>query len=589
VGPRPPGPTTAPPSGDGDQGGGEPASERARWERDVLEPAKAAAALRQPRFQTAADIPLPDLYDASDLEALRPPFDPARDLGFPGAFPFTRGVQPTMYRGRPWTMRQYAGFGSAAESNRRYKFLLASGQTGLSVAFDLPTQMGRDSDHPVAAGEVGRTGVAICSLDDMEILLADLPLDRISTSMTINATAPILLALYVAVADRRGVPRNQLAGTIQNDILKEYIARGTYIYPPAGSMRLVADTFAFCRAELPRWNMISVSGYHMREAGSDAVQEVAFTLGNGIAYLEAARAAGLAVDDIAPRLSFFFNAHANLLEEVAKFRAARRLWARIMREQFGARDPRSQMLRFHAQTAGSTLTARQPLNNVVRTTIEALAAVLGGAQSIHTNGYDEALALPTESSARLALRTQQILAFESGAADLVDPLAGSYAIEALTSEIEARATELLARIAAMGGMIAAIEAGFPQRAIERRAFEHQRALEQGTRIVVGQNAFVDGEGDGDGDGDGARADADADAGMTLHHLDPLIEAEQRARLGALRAGRDGAAVAATLGRLEAAARGSDNLMPIILAAVTERSTLGEISDALRRVFGEHRP
>ncbi|HEY7370755.1 MAG TPA: methylmalonyl-CoA mutase family protein, partial [Polyangia bacterium] len=369
-------------------------------------------------FQTTSDIPLAPVYDAGDLAALAPPFDPARDLGAPGAFPFTRGVHATMYRGKPWTMRQYAGFGTAEESNRRYKFLLASGQTGLSVAFDLPTQMGRDSDHPLARGEVGRTGVAVSSIEDMHVLLDGIPLGEVSVSMTINATAATLLALTVAVADERGIPRAALSGTIQNDILKEYIARGTYIYPPGPSLRLCADTFAFCQAEVPRWNTISISGYHIREAGSDAVQEVAFTLADGIAYVDAARAAGLAVDAFAPRLSFFFNAHANLLEEIAKVRAARRLWARIMRDRFGARDPRAQMLRFHAQTAGSTLTAEQPLNNVVRTAIEALAAVLGGAQSLHTNGYDEALALPTEASARLALRTQQILADETGVASV---------------------------------------------------------------------------------------------------------------------------------------------------------------------------
>ncbi len=400
---------------------------------------------------TSAGIPLEVVYDAASRAREGAPFDAERDLGQPGAPPFTRGIHPTMYRGRPWTMRQYAGFGTAAESNQRYKFLLASGQTGLSVAFDLPTQMGRDSDHPLARGEVGRSGVAISSLDDMQVLLDGLPLDRVSTSMTINATAATLLCLYVAVADERGLTRASLSGTVQNDILKEYIARGTYIYPPAPSMRLVADTFA----------------------GSDAVQEVAFTLADGIAYVETARAAGLEVDAFAPRLSFFFNAHSHLLEEVAKFRAARRLWARIMRERFGARDPRSLMLRFHAQTAGSTLTAQQPLNNVVRTTIEALAAVLGGAQSIHTNAYDEALALPTEESARVALRTQQLLAHEAGVADVVDPLGGAYALEALTNELEARAAALIADIDARGGMVAAIEAGWPQREIERRAFEHR--------------------------------------------------------------------------------------------------------------------
>jgi methylmalonyl-CoA mutase N-terminal domain/subunit len=481
-----------------------------------------------------------------------------------------------MYRGKPWTMRQYAGFGNAEESNRRYKFLLASGQTGLSVAFDLPTQMGRDADHPLARGEVGRTGVAISTLDDMRVLLDGLPLDQISTSMTINATAATLLCLYVAVADERGVARAGLQGTVQNDILKEYIARGTYIYPPAPSMRLVANTFAFCRDEVPRWNTISISGYHIREAGSDAVQEVAFTLGDGIAYVEAARAAGLGVDEFAPRLSFFFNAHSNLLEEVAKFRAARRLWARIMRDRFAAQDPRSLMLRFHAHTAGSTLTGQQPLNNVVRTTVEALAAVLGGAQSIHTNGYDEALALPTEASARLALRTQQILASESGVADVVDPLGGAYAVEALTSEIEARAAAILGDIDQRGGMVAAIEAGFPQREIERRAFEHQRAVEQGTRIIVGQNAFAD-----------ADAASPADA---LHHLDPAIEAATLARVLHFKAKtRDAGGAATAVAALEKAARGTENLLPFILHAVKARATLGEIADGLRRVFGEYRP
>jgi methylmalonyl-CoA mutase N-terminal domain/subunit len=473
-------------------------------------------------------------------------------------------------------MRQYAGFGSAAESNQRYKFLLASGQTGLSVAFDLPTQMGRDSDHALARGEVGRTGVAIASLDDMRVLLDGLPLDRVSTSMTINATAATLLCLYLAVADERGIPRRALAGTIQNDILKEYIARGTYIYPPAPSMRLVADCFAFCRDEVPRWNTISVSGYHIREAGSDAVQEVAFTLADGIAYVEAARARGLRVDDFAPRISFFFNAHANLIEEVAKFRAARRLWARVMRERFAAADPRSLMLRFHAQTAGSTLTAQQPLNNVVRTTVEALAAVLGGAQSIHANGYDEALALPTEGSARLALRTQQILAHESGVADVVDPLGGAYAVESLTSEIETRARALLDEIDSRGGMVAAIEAGFPQREIERRAFEHQRAIEQQQRIVVGQNRFGD-------------VDQGETGGLGLHQLDPMVERAQVERLAQFRKQRNNTDTAAALANLANSARGAENVLPAMLAAVKARATLGEIADVLREVFGEHRP
>ena len=480
------------------------------------------------RFETAAGIPLEEVYDEASLAGRTPPFDAARDLGRPGAFPFTRGIHASMYRGRPWTMRQYAGFGTAEATNQRFKFLLASGQTGLSVAFDLPTQMGHDADHPLARGEVGRTGVAISSIEDMHQLLDGLPLAEVSVSMTINATAATLLCLYLAVADERGVPRDKLAGTIQNDILKEYIARGTYIYPPAPSMRLVADTFAFCRDEVPKWNTISISGYHIREAGSDAVQEVAFTLADGIAYVDAARAAGLAVDAFAPRLSFFFNAHANLLEEVAKFRAARRLWARVMRDRFGARDPRAQILRFHAQTAGSTLTAVEPLNNVARTTGEALAAVLGGA----------------------------------------------YAVEALTSEIEDRARALIEEIDRRGGMVAAIEAGFPQREIERRAFEHQRAVESGARVVVGVNRF---------------SEAPATAAPPLHRPDPALEAAQLARLRALRDGRDGPRARATLGELRVAASGTGNLFPALLTAVKARATLGEIADVLRGVFGEYRP
>jgi methylmalonyl-CoA mutase N-terminal domain/subunit len=524
-------------------------------------------------WETTSGIPLAPAYDADDLAARRPPFDPAHDLGRPGAFPFTRGIHATMYRGKPWTMRQYAGFGTAEESNRRYKFLLASGQTGLSVAFDLPTQMGRDSDHPLARGEVGRAGVAISSIEDMHVLMDGIPLADVSVSMTINATAATLLALAIAVADERGIPRRALSGTIQNDILKEYIARGTYIYPPGPSLRLCADTFAFCQAEVPRWNTISISGYHIREAGSDAVQEIAFTLADGIAYVDAARAAGLDVDAFAPRLSFFFNAHSNLLEEIAKFRAARRLWARIMRDRFGAKDPRSQMLRFHAQTAGSTLTAEQPLNNIVRTSIEALAAVLGGAQSLHTNAYDEALALPTETSARVALRTQQILADETGVANVVDPVGGAYAVEALTSEIEARAAALIAEIDRRGGMLAAIEAGFPQREIERRALEHQRAVEAGARVVVGVNRYED----------AAHA-----APPPLHRLDPALEAAQIARLTAVRSQRDESKTRAALEALAQAAGGTDNLVPPILAAVKTRATLGEIADVLRNIFGEYR-
>jgi methylmalonyl-CoA mutase N-terminal domain/subunit len=529
---------------------------------------------REPR-ETAAGIPLDEVYDQESLARLAPPFDEARDLGRPGAFPFTRGIHPGMYRERLWTMRQYAGFGTAEESNRRYKFLLAQGQTGLSVAFDLPTQMGHDADHALARGEVGRTGVTISSIEDMQVLLDGIPLAEVSTSMTINATAATLLALYVAVADERGVPRGALSGTVQNDILKEYIARGTYIYPPGPSMRLVADSFAFCRDEVPRWNSISVSGYHIREAGSDAVQEVAFTLADGIAYVEAARAAGLGVDELGPRLSFFFNAHIHFLEEAAKFRAARRLWARIMRDRFGARDPRAQMLRFHAQTAGSSLTAQQPLGNVARTTVEALAAVMGGAQSVHTNAYDEALSLPTEASARLALRTQQILAHETGAADVVDPLGGSYAVEALTSEIEARAAALIDEIDRRGGMVAAIESGYPQREIERRALEHQHAVETGRRVIVGVNRFSDGD-------EGAGA-------VPLHRFDPALEAGQVARLGRLRATRDAASARASLDAVARAARGNANLVAAILQAVKARATLGEVADSLRGVFGEYRP
>jgi methylmalonyl-CoA mutase N-terminal domain/subunit len=547
---------------------------RERWRRETLARVVAKAPPRPTAAATPAGIPLADLYDGASLRELHPAFDEARDLGFPGELPFTRGVQPTMYRGRFWTMRQYAGFGTAEESNRRYKFLLASGQTGLSVAFDLPTQMGRDSDHPLARGEVGRTGVAISTLDDMRRLLDGLPLDKVSSSMTINATAATLLALYVAVADERGIPRKSLEGTVQNDVLKEYMARGTYIYPPAGSMRLVADIFAFCRDELPRWNSISISGYHIREAGCDAVQEVAFTLADGIAYLEAARKAGIGVDEIAPRLSFFFNAHAHLLEEVAKFRAARRLWARLVRDRFGAKDPRSMMLRFHAQTAGSTLAASQPLNNVVRTTVEALAAILGGAQSLHTNGFDEALALPTEASAKLALRTQQVLAHESGVGDIVDPLGGSYAIEALTTEIEARAVALIAEIDRLGGMVAAIEKGFPQREIERRAYEFQRDVEEKRRIIVGQNAFVEEE---ESAGVGA-----------LHRLDPALERGQIERLQAYRKARDAATVHSRLEALSAAARGNANLVAGTIDAVKAGATLGEIADVFRAVFGQHR-
>ena len=507
-------------------------------------------------------------YSPEDLEN----FSEERDLGRPGEYPFTRGIHPTMYRGRLWTMRQYAGFGTAAESNQRYKFLLQQGQTALSVAFDLPTQIGLDSDHPLAAGEVGKVGVAIDSLRDMETLLDGIPLDAISTSMTINATAAILLALYVAVAKKQGADLKRLSGTVQNDILKEYIARGTYIYPPRPALRLVTDLFRWCEQELPEWNTISISGYHIREAGSTAVQEVAFTLANGITYVEAALAAGLALDSFAPRLSFFFNAHSNFFEEIAKFRAARRLWARIMKEQFGAKNERSWMLRFHTQTAGSTLAAQQPDVNIVRTAIEALAAVLGGTQSLHTNAKDEALGLPTEEAALLALRTQQIIAHESGVVNTVDPLAGSYFIESLTKDLESRAEQYLDRIAALGGMLRAIEAGYVQREIQESAFQSQRGVESGQQVIVGVNRFALPE----------------ETPYPVLRVDPALEAEQVARLRQLRADRDAATTQATLAHVEETAHGAGNLLPPILAAVEACATVGEISDALRRVFGEYR-
>ncbi|MFZ5478127.1 MAG: acyl-CoA mutase large subunit family protein [Myxococcota bacterium] len=489
-----------------------------------------------------------------------------------GKFPFTRGIHPTMYRGRLWTMRQYAGFGDARRSNERYRYLLARGQTGLSVAFDLPTQMGYDSDHAMAAGEVGKVGVAVDSVEDMHVLLDQLPLDRVSTSMTINATASTLLALYAAVARARGIPTESLTGTIQNDVLKEYIARGTYIYPPRPSMRIVTDIFAWCQVHAPKWNTISISGYHIREAGSTAAQEVAFTLADGIAYVDAAVAAGLAVDDFAPRLSFFFNAHNDFCEEVAKFRAARRMWAHVMRDRFGAKDPRSQTLRFHTQTAGSTLTAQQIDNNVVRVTLQALAAVMGGTQSLHTNSRDEALALPTEASAKLALRTQQVIAHESGVAQHVDPFGGSYVVEELTDRLEAEALRLIGEIDAMGGMVAAIERGFPQREIQDAAYAAQRAVDEKRAIVVGVNEFVEEE--------------PPPAGIL--RVDPALEVEQVARVRALRASRDAGAARDALDALQQAASGSENVMPRILAAVEAKATLGEIADALRAVFGEYR-
>ncbi len=498
-------------------------------------------------------------------------WDPSAELGQPGEFPFTRGIQTTMYRGRLWTMRQYAGFGSATESNQRYRYLLSQGVSGLSVAFDLPTQMGYDSDATLAAGEVGRVGVAIDSIEDMANLFDQIPLGRVSTSMTINATAIILLALYIAVARRQSVPASALSGTIQNDILKEYIARGTYIYPPRASLRIVTDIFAYCEREMPNWNTISISGYHIREAGSTAIQEVAFTFANAIAYVEAARDAGLDVNTFGQRLSFFFNAHNDFLEEVAKFRAARRLWARIMRERFGVTHPRAQQLRFHTQTAGSTLTAQQPDNNIVRVALQALAAVIGGTQSLHCNGRDEALALPTEESARTALRTQQIIAHESGVANTVDPFGGAYAIEDLTNRIEEGARALLDRIEANGGTLTSIEAGMIQREIQDAAYRAQQKIDAAEAIVVGVNQFT-------------TTDAST---IDVLEIDPEVERRQVQRVQALRASRDSAEWGAAMAEVKAAASGSANLVPTIVRAVEARATVGEISDAMRSVFGEH--
>ena len=523
---------------------------------------------RRERFETPSGIQLPVDFNPDNTT----PIDYDQDLGAPGEFPYTRGIYSNMYRGRFWTMRQYAGYATAEESNARYKYLLLQGTTGLSVAFDLPTQIGLDSDDPLALGEVGKVGVAIDSFEDMERLFAGIPLGEVSTSMTINSTAAILLALYLAVARKQNVSFDKVRGTIQNDILKEYIARGTYIYPPQPSLRLVTDTFAFCAREVPHWNTISISGYHIREAGSTAVQEVAFTLADGITYVEAALAAGLGVDEFAPRISFFFNAHNNLLEEIAKFRAARRLWARIMRERFHARDPRSLMLRFHTQTAGSSLTAQQPDVNVVRTTIQALAAVLGGTQSLNTNSMDEALALPTEDAARVALRTQQVIAYESGIADTADPLAGSYAIEELTNQVEERAEEYLKKIDALGGMLRAIETGYVQREIQEAAYRYQRAIETKDEIVVGVNRFQ----------------IDAEPQVPLLRIDPSLEQTQVERVRALRARRDAQATEAALKKLEQAATKSENLLPRILECVESYATVGEISNRLRRVWGEYR-
>ncbi len=518
--------------------------------------------------QTSSKIEIRPLYTPAELAGWE--FD--RDAGYPGEFPFTRGVQATMYRGRLWTMRQYAGMGDAEESNRRYKYLLAHGTTGLSVAFDLPTQIGLDSDNPLAAGEVGKVGVAIDSLEDMQRLFDGIALEKISTSMTINATASILLALYIAVAKRSGTEPRRLSGTVQNDILKEYIARGTYIFPPAQAMRIVTDIFAFAHQHVPEWNTISISGYHMREAGCTAVQEVAFTLANGITYVEAAIKAGLHVDRFAPRLSFFFACHNNFLEEIAKFRAARRMWARIMRERFQTRNPKSQMLRFHTQTAGSSLTAQQPENNIVRTALQALAAVLGGTQSLHTNSFDEALALPTEDAVRIALRTQQIIACEAGVAQTIDPVAGSYYIESLTNDLEKHATGYLDKIDAMGGTLKAIERGFIQQEIQNAAYEYQQAVDRLEQVVVGVNRFQ----------------VDEEKPVPIQRIDPALEPKQVERVRALRARRAAGPWQEALKRVEDAARSGDNLMPHIIGAVEAYATVGEISDTLRRVFGEYR-
>ncbi|MFQ5720075.1 MAG: methylmalonyl-CoA mutase [Acidobacteriota bacterium] len=561
----------APPAPSGDDGRSTGAQIRAAaegWERTCRRPALERVPERREAFATTSDLDLPPLVTPADGAGT--PY--LERLGFPGQYPFTRGVQPTMYRARHWTMRQYAGFGSAEESNARYRHLLAEGTTGLSVAFDLPTQMGYDSDHAMATGEVGRVGVAIDSLADMEILFEGIALDQVSTSMTINATAPIVLCLYLAVAKKNGVSPASLRGTIQNDILKEYAARGTFIFPPRPSLRLVTDTIMHCADHLPRWHPISVSGYHIREAGSTAVQEVAFTLANGVAYAQEAIAAGLPADRFGRRVSFFFNAHSNLLEEVAKFRAARRLWARLMRDRFGATRPEAMKLRFHTQTAGSTLTAQQPENNLTRVALQALAAVLGGTQSLHTNGMDEALGLPTKEAATLALRTQQVIAFETGVADTVDPLGESYVIEKLTDDIETAVLAYLDKIETLGGAVAAIESGFIQREIADAAYRAQQNLDAGESVVVGVNRFRD----------------DTERGVPVLEMDGKLEARQVARTRRVRAGRDAARVDASLARLRAEAAGTENLLEPILECVTAYATLGEIAGALAEVFGRHR-
>ena len=538
------------------------------WEEKILDPVLKRFPERREEFVTGSSNPVDRVYFPKE-----PDREYVEKLGFPGMPPYTRGVQPTMYRGRLWTMRQYAGFGTAEESNRRYRYLLDQGQTGLSVAFDLPTQIGYDSDHALSAGEIGKVGVAIDSLADMEVLFDGIPLDTVSTSMTINAPASVLLAMYIALAEKQGVSSEKLKGTIQNDILKEYMARGTYIFPPRHSMRLITDIFAFCSQSVPRWNTISISGYHIREAGSTAAQEVAFTLADGIAYVQAAVNAGLEVDSFAPRLSFFFNAHNDLLEEVAKFRAARRLWARIMGQRFGTENPKSLRLRFHTQTGGSTLTAQQPDNNIVRVAIQTLAAVLGGTQSLHTNSRDEALALPSEHAVRIALRTQQIVGHESGVTNTVDPLAGSYFVEELTDRIESDAMEYIQRIDKMGGMVEAIEQGYPQRQIQDAAYRWQQDVEKGQRIVVGVNKYQ----------------VEEQPPTDLLKVDPEVERQQLAKLGKLRDSRDNTAASEALSRLSKAAGGSENLMPVILDCVRHYCTLGEICGVLRDEFGEYQP
>lgn len=555
------------------------------WDEEALEAISASSDSWRQRYDSETSLAEPSqtapgrASGATKVQALHTPTDIDRwsfndELGFPGEYPLTRGIYPSMYRGRLWTMRQYAGFATAEATNERFRYLLDRGQTGLSTAFDLPTQIGYDSDHPMALGEVGRVGVAIDSVRDMEVLFDDIDIAKVTTSMTINATAGTLLTLYCALADRRGVVLEKLGGTVQNDILKEYIARGTYIYPPAASLRLVTDTFRFCAERVPRWNTISISGYHIREAGSTAVQEIAFTLGNAIAYTEAGLSAGLAVDDFAPRMSFFFNAHNHFFEEVAKFRAARRLWARIMKERFGAANPKAWRMRFHAQTAGSTLTAHQPFNNIVRVAVQALAATLGGCQSLHTNGMDEALALPTERSARTALRTQQLLAYEHGVGDVIDPLGGSFTIEKLTTDLEEEAAVLIGEVDKLGGMVAAIEAGYVQRQIEKAAYDHQLAIESGERPVVGINCFEEEE--------------RSDPQIAVHEIPEGLEQRKAAELEAWRAERDSDAVARALDALHVSVSSDTNVVEAIFEAVKQEATLGEVADRLRDAFGEYR-